>query len=62
MLIVSEIIVTFGALQEQVNSLERKTKQEIPANFTENEVINKLKEEKDHFEVLIMSSVWNLFF
>jgi len=57
LLIVSEIIVTFGTLQEKVNSLERKTKLEFPANFTENEVINKLTEEKERFEVLIMSSV-----
>jgi hypothetical protein len=48
---VSKIIVTFGSLQELVNSLEKKTKDEIPAHFTENEVISKLTEEKEQYKV-----------
>jgi hypothetical protein len=48
---VSKIIFTFGSLQELVNSLEKKTKDEIPAHFTENEVISKLTEEKEQYKV-----------
>jgi len=50
-LIVSEIIVTFGALQEQVNSLEKKTKLELPDNVTDNELVNKLTEQNEKLKV-----------
>jgi len=51
--IVFKIVVTYGALQELVNSLEKKTKLELPDNFTDNELINKLNEENEKLKVNI---------
>jgi hypothetical protein len=51
--ILCKIIVTFGALQEIVNSMENKTKLELPDNVTDNEVINKLSEENEQLKVSI---------
>ncbi|KAL5070812.1 hypothetical protein RYX36_021699 [Vicia faba] len=53
--IVSEIIVFFGAIQKLVSSLEKKTEHEFPANFTENEVINKLTTENEQLKELVSS-------
>jgi len=51
--IVFKIVVSFGSLQELVNSLEKKTKLELPDNLTDNELVNKLAEENEKLKVNI---------
>jgi len=45
------VIVFFYALQELINSLEKKTIQEFPVNVTDNEVSSKLITENEHLKV-----------
>lgn len=52
--IVSKIIVTFGALQELVESLEKKIEQELSDNVTNNELVNKLTTENEQLKVSII--------
>ncbi|XP_019462257.1 PREDICTED: myosin-6-like isoform X15 [Lupinus angustifolius] len=42
-------------LKEMVNSLEKKTKLELPVNISENELISKLSSENEHFKDLVNS-------
>jgi len=49
--IVSKVIIILYSLQELVNSLEKKTVQEIPVNVTDNELISKLTSENEQLKV-----------
>jgi len=45
------VIVIFYVSQQRINSLEKKTVQELPVNGTENELINKLVSENENLKV-----------
>lgn len=59
-LVISKII-TFGALQKLVSSLEKRSKQEFPANVSDNELVNKLTVEHEHLSVSILYKVFKKF-